>query len=193
VDQVLWKEVHHTPITSIRENIASFKLDKIKRKAREWRTALSNARQFLLEATGYYQSLLLTLCMAHGLRPVVQGLSFIELDHPMDPVADSDVHKSATKICYRLVTILGDLARYREQFHAKPTKNWTYAANLYREAIFLLPQDGYGHKQLAFLALYDMDHFTSIYHSLRRHAPLIGCVTVIVWCQSRPRPWPRTI
>ncbi|XP_038876945.1 protein SMG7L [Benincasa hispida] len=129
---------------------------------------IADFRLFLLEATKFYQKLILKIREYYGVPK--EGLLYKALG--VSKGIDAKKKKKCQFLCHRLLVCLGDLARYMEQ-HEKPdlpSHKWLAAATHYLEATMVLPDSGNPHNQLAVLATYVNDQFLAMYHCVRSSA-----------------------
>ncbi|GAA97893.1 uncharacterized protein L969DRAFT_52924 [Mixia osmundae IAM 14324] len=91
-------------------------------------------------------------------------------------------HAHAVQLCYKALICYGDLARYSQLYNsdglkkpatsgsngeAKREKNWSRGAECYEQARLLLPDNGNSSNQMAVLASYSSDMFSSAYYYYR--------------------------
>ncbi|KGN64688.1 protein SMG7L [Cucumis sativus] len=129
---------------------------------------IAEFRLFLLEATKFYQILILKIREYYGVPN--EGLLYkaFSVAKGIDPKKK----KKCQFLCHRLLICLGDLARYVEQ-HEKLdvySHKWAAAATHYFEATMVWPDSGNPHNQLAVLATYVNDQFLAMYHCVRSSA-----------------------
>ncbi|KAG7555822.1 DNA/RNA-binding domain Est1-type [Arabidopsis suecica] len=126
-------------------------------------------RTFLSEATGFYHDMILKIRSKYGLP-----LGYFSEDQESQNLADKGGKKLAeVKLglvsCHRCLIYLGDLARYKGLWGEGDSKNREYAAasSYYLQAASLLPAYGNPHHQLAIVASYSGDEFTTTYRYFR--------------------------
>lgn len=107
---------------------------------------IAEFRLFLLEATKFYQKLILKIREYYGVSK--EGLLYKAFG--ISEGIDLKKKKKCQFLCHRLLVCLGDLARYMEQ-HEKPDVHfhkWLAAATHYLEATMAWPDSGNPHNQV---------------------------------------------
>ncbi|CAH8271618.1 unnamed protein product [Arabidopsis lyrata] len=165
IELTLW-QLHYKRIEDFRSHINASKgpskPDVIANHKLQFRT-------FLSEATGFYHDMILKIRSKYGLP-----LGYFSEDQETQHLADKDGKKLpevklALVSCYRCLIYLGDLARYKGLCGEGDSKNREYAAasSYYLQAASLLPAYGNPHHQLAIVASYLGDEFTTTYRYFR--------------------------
>ncbi|KAG6573275.1 Protein SMG7L, partial [Cucurbita argyrosperma subsp. sororia] len=177
VEYSLWK-LHYKLIDEFRKrikrssaNVESPKLGTGQNSNDAQRSSsnhIAEFRSFLLEATKFYQKLIVKIREYNGVQK--EGLLYkaFGVSKGIDPKRK----KTCQFLCHRLLVCLGDLSRYMEQ-HEKPdvhSHKWLAAATHYLEATMVWPDSGNPHNQLAVLATYVNDQFLAMYHCVRSSA-----------------------
>ncbi|XP_023519835.1 protein SMG7L-like [Cucurbita pepo subsp. pepo] len=171
VEYSLWK-LHYKLIDEFRKRIKRSSANAESPKLGTTQSPnnhVAEFRLFLLEATKFYQKLILKIREYCGVPK--EGLLYKAFDASkgIDP---KNKKKTCRFLCHRLLVCLGDLARYMEQ-HEKPdvhSHKWLAAATHYLEATMVWHDSGNPHNQLAVLATYVNDQFLAMYHCVRSSA-----------------------
>lgn len=126
---------------------------------------LKGFRDFLSEASEFYQSLILKIQESYGFAKdviIFKKCSFSNGNK------GSKVQKGQF-LCHRCLVCLGDLARYNElHTHSDVhNRNWSIVASHYLNASIIWPDSGNPHNQLAILAIYIGDELLALYHCIR--------------------------
>ncbi|XP_057864029.2 uncharacterized protein LOC131072030 isoform X2 [Cryptomeria japonica] len=172
MEQNLWR-LHYIGIQEFRSKIRNLAPSSKRKANRDNLSRVVNSfKAFLDEASGYFHSLIVKLRVKHALPPSAspgEGLMCLK-DQASNPCAVS---------CHRLFIYLGDLARYKELFAVDNAKDrdWTVAANYYKQAAALCPSSGNPHNQLAVLAAYTGNTLGAIYYYCRSLAVEVPFVT----------------
>ncbi|MCO5576431.1 hypothetical protein L7F22_030241 [Adiantum nelumboides] len=122
--------------------------------------ALASLRSFLGEASGFFHGLLIKLRLQHGLASSLGNTDRFS--------AEGDVTEELRRCmvtCNRVLVYLGDLARYKELYAVMDSsvRNWSVAANYYKQAAVLWPSSGNPYNQLAVLCTYCGNNLTALY------------------------------
>lgn len=110
---------------------------------------IAEFRLFLLEATKFYQKLILKIREYYGFPK--EGLLYKGFGS-VSKVIEPKKKKKCQFLCHRILVCLGDLSRYMEQ-HEKPdvhSHKWLAAATHYLEATMVWPESGNSHNQVIF-------------------------------------------
>ncbi|KAJ1730036.1 hypothetical protein LPJ61_003234, partial [Coemansia biformis] len=153
---------------------------ELRRELGRWRARLLS---FLQATAGALQRLIAELVEAHALAPAgdlqaldPRTLATHAFGFELAPTLRSELHpaltatqRAALAIVARLLSHLGDLARYRV-LHAPPRRPtadggdpWQAAKALYRSAIRLAPHRGQAHNQLAVIHGYERSTLDSVF------------------------------
>lgn len=174
--QALWR-LHYIGIEEFRTKIRNLSPSPNNRRNSKNEPLLrvvNSFKGFLDEASGYFHGLIVKLRAKYGLPPAVspgEGLMCLRK-------SGYEGSNHCAVLCQRVLICLGDLARYKELFAVQNAKNrdWTVAANYYKQAAGLCPSNGNPYNQLAVLATYNGDALSAIYHycrSLAVDAPFV--------------------
>lgn len=194
VEQALWR-LHYRGIEEFRTKIRNLSASPNNNNRTDRRNlhkdsllrVVNSFKGFLDEACGYFHGLIVKFRAKYGLSPAPspgEGSLCIKSTDGLSHCAVS---------CHRLFTYLGDLARYKELHAVRNPNNrdWTIAANYYKQAAALCPCSGNPHNQLAVLATYTGDTLSAIYHycrSLAVDAPFITARENIILLLEKKRP-----
>ena len=149
VEYSLWK-LHYKLIDEFRKRIKRSSANAESPKLGTTQSPnnhVAEFRLFLLEATKFYQKLILKIREYCGVPK--EGLLYKAFDASkgIDP---KNKKKTCRFLCHRLLVCLGDLARYMEQ-HEKPdvhSHKWLAAATHYLEATMVWHDSGNPHNQV---------------------------------------------
>ncbi|MCO5552605.1 hypothetical protein L7F22_006119 [Adiantum nelumboides] len=176
VEQALWR-LHYREIESFRVKIRKLltvqeqtegpeppvgnrKKRKKEPKKEPLLRAQASLRSFLGEASGFFHGLLIKLRLQHGLASSLGNTDRFS--------AEGDVTEELRRCmvtCNRVLVYLGDLARYKELYAVMDSsvRNWSVAANYYKQAAVLWPSSGNPYNQLAVLCTYCGNNLTALY------------------------------
>lgn len=193
VEQALWR-LHYRGIEEFRTKMRNLsaspnnnRTDRRNLHKDSLSRVVNSFKGFLDEACGYFHGLIVKFRANYGLLPAPSPGEVSRCIKSTDGLSHCAVS------CHRLFTYLGDLARYKE-FYAVRNPNdrdWTIAANYYKQAAALCPSSGNPHNQLAVLATYTGDALRAIYHycrSLAVDAPFITARENIILLLEKKRP-----
>lgn len=187
VEQALWR-LHYREIEGFRFRIRKILLSKAasqdpaalygRRRKKGHRQEplvrlLTAFKSFLGEASGFFHGLLIKLRLRYGLTS--------SLDH-MDRISGErlrDELRSRMVSCHRIQIYLGDLARYKELYAIfnPSARDWSVAANYYKQAAFLWPASGNPYNQLAVLCTYSGSDLMALYYYCRSLAVSVPFAT----------------
>eukprot|EP01117_Protostelium_nocturnum_P004466 TRINITY_DN1608_c0_g1_i2.p1 TRINITY_DN1608_c0_g1~~TRINITY_DN1608_c0_g1_i2.p1 ORF type:complete len:627 (-),score=230.88 TRINITY_DN1608_c0_g1_i2:106-1986(-) len=169
VEVFLWKSVFYKVIEEYRKRIRKLNQNTgVKEENQTELTKLCDSfSNFLESSSRFYNSLIVKLKNKHGLK--LDG----SIDYKIDPSSSSQSNESNKNIhrsfltCHRCLIYLGDLARYHRDIVGPQQENWEKAGQFYCQALYLVPDNGNPHNQLAVLATYADDDFLAFYHYFR--------------------------
>lgn len=122
--------------------------------------ALTSFRSFLGEASGFFHGVLIKLRLQHGLASSLGSTDRFS--------AEGEVTEELGRCmvtCNKILVYLGDLARYKELYAVMDSsvRDWSVAANYYKQAAVLWPSSGNPYNQLAVLCTYCGNNLTALY------------------------------
>ncbi|KAJ9168822.1 hypothetical protein P3X46_020306 [Hevea brasiliensis] len=174
VEYSLWK-LHYRHIDEFRKRIKKSSVNEEANKSMATQSGAAVQRSndnpvegfklFLLEATRFYQNLIIKIKRYYGLP---EDFLFCRRGGNSASVEPKKMQKLQF-LCHRFLVCLGDLARYREQCEKSDiqNQNWSVAVTHYLEATKIWPHSGNPQNQLAVLATYVGDEFLALYHCIR--------------------------
>lgn len=190
VEQALWR-LHYREIEGFRVRIRRLLTSKTpaednaalgsrgKKRKKENKhepllRALTSFRSFLGEASGFFHGLLIKLRLQHGLASSVGNTDRLSAEGDL-----TEELRRCMVTCHRILIYLGDLARYKELYAVMDVsvRDWSVAANYYKQAAFLWPSSGNPYNQLAVLCTYCGNTLTALYLYCRSLAVSVPFVT----------------
>eukprot|EP01103_Thecamoeba_quadrilineata_P017717 TRINITY_DN6415_c0_g1_i1.p1 TRINITY_DN6415_c0_g1~~TRINITY_DN6415_c0_g1_i1.p1 ORF type:complete len:800 (+),score=151.54 TRINITY_DN6415_c0_g1_i1:67-2466(+) len=164
IEQTLWKTLFYRSIEEFRKrmkNIAAENILEFQKMNNQYQTFLSSTSRF-------YQSLIIKLQQRYNL--VLDGsldLSELISNERGDLQKSNNLHKRYLT-CHRSFIFLGDLARYHRDIVGTDSQfNCTTSGCYYQKALYLFPDNGNPHNQLAVLATYEDDECNAVYRYFR--------------------------
>ena len=157
IEEKLWKIVFYKVIEELRLRIRKTKTSSKPNAGAELEKIGSMFQQFLDSATKFYSDLVKKLASIYSLQ----------LDGTV--VVSSSCSSSSRSYfsCYRCYICIGDLTRYRRDLPHSTPASWLPAAQYYRLAVRLIPDNGNAHNQLAVMSTYELNDIAAMYHYFR--------------------------
>ncbi|KAJ3322719.1 hypothetical protein HDV06_002770 [Boothiomyces sp. JEL0866] len=126
----------------------------------------SSFRLFLVDASGFYLSLLFKLNQKYGYldEHILNELQLVnENSSPEQRVqVDKDTQDRLVQFYYKSLIYLGDLARYRETHAEKRVKEYKTARKFYKMSLLINPNVGNPFNQLAVLDTYESREISAV-------------------------------
>ncbi|KAJ3217081.1 Protein smg7 [Dinochytrium kinnereticum] len=161
LDDRLWNVVFYSRIEELRSVIGKFQMDR----NGSLQSALDELARHLDLAIAFYQTFILSLLSRLNADPIVIGVDI--LMNVRENSGDRDSVEALKDIRFNLVhksiIFLGDIARYRSMY-LPPTDIFAFDPNfIYKQAIYINPNHGKPHSQLAILSTTKKDYLSVIY------------------------------
>ena len=149
-------------------------------------------RQFLLSEEAWYRQLIGRICLAFGLKGLVEdGLSIVDIKVKMEGTEE----REKVALVHKALICLGDIERYKAQYSAN---DFTRARGYYDAARIISPDDGAAYNQLAVISTYSGDDFSCVYYYFRSLAvkvPFKGANEILAKflgkCGAKEEGWKR--
>ncbi|PRP89300.1 hypothetical protein PROFUN_02174 [Planoprotostelium fungivorum] len=153
----LWRTAFYQVIEEYRRRIRKLTQPRTSELNGQLAKYCERFNSFIDQSVSFYHELMNELQQKHNLI----------LDGTVDYRANGSNNKSYIS-CHRCLVFLGDLHRYKRDLIDLPQQQeWTLAATFYQRALYLIPDFGNPHNQLAVLATHAEENFAAIYQYFR--------------------------
>ena len=151
VDAMMWNSICYSQIEDFRKKAKKYRKDPV--KLSQMNVCFCN---FLADTSTYYE---------HLYQRVQDTYAHIQDDEKAGVETEA---QKVSCLLQKVITCLGDLARYASMYNDGHKKgDWTQATRYYSKALLLYPPSGNAHNQLAVLATYQDNDFEAMYHYFR--------------------------